>query len=86
MVKDLLREIKRKWLQFIAITLITMLGVGFYVGIQVTGYDMRQTADAYMVEKSVMDFTLRHSMGMDQEMIDEIQDIIGGNVMQPRKT
>lgn len=80
MVKDLLREIKRKWLQFIAITLITMLGVGFYVGIQVTGYDMRQTADAYMVEKSVMDFTLRHSMGMDQEMIDEIKDIIGGTV------
>ena len=80
MVKDILREIKANLFQFIALTLITMLGVGFFVGIQVTGYDMRQTANTYMEEKSVFDYNLKHPLGIDEPMIDDIGSIIGGSL------
>ena len=81
MVKDLLREIKKKAFQFIALTLITMLGVGFFVGIQVTGYDMRVTGDAYMEERSVLDYMVLHTMGIDEEFVSEVKDLVGGDVV-----
>lgn len=80
MVKDLIREIKRKLYQFVALTLITLLGVGFFVGIQVTGYNMRQTGNAYMDERSVLDYFTQHSLGIDEEMISEFQELLGGSV------
>lgn len=72
MVKDILRGIKKKWFQFIAILIITALGVGFFVGIQVTGYNMRVTADQYTKTNEIMDFYLSSSLGVDQEMVDEL--------------
>ena len=72
MVKDILREIKGRKLQFLAILLITTLGVGFFIGIRVTGYDMRLTADAYMESANVLDLKVMHSLGVDEEMRDEI--------------
>lgn len=80
MVKDLLREIKRKIYQFIALTLITLLGVGFFVGIQVTGYNMRKTGDAYMNERSVLDYLVIHTLGIDEEMVSDIEKAVGGSV------
>ena len=81
MVKDLLREIKKRSFQFLALTLITMLGVGFYVGIAVTGYDMRATGDAYMKSSMALDYRIIHTLGIDQAMVDEIQDLVGGSVV-----
>ena len=81
MLKDVLREIKDKWFQFLAIVIITMLGVGFFIGIQVTGYDMRQTADLYMEESNVLDLELRHTLGIDAEMIDEISKELNSDVL-----
>ncbi|CAM3667822.1 ABC transporter permease [Erysipelothrix urinaevulpis] len=80
MVKDIFREIKQKWFQFLAIAIITMLGVGFFIGIQVTGYDMRQTADLYMEESHVMDLQLHHSLGLDTDMIKELEKVIDGEI------
>ena len=80
MVKDIFREIKRKWFQFIAIALITLLGVGFYVGIQVTGYDMRITGDAYALQTDVLDYQMRYTLGFDQAMVDEMATLVNGSV------
>lgn len=80
MVKDLFREIKSNYFQFIALVLITALGVGFFVGIQVTGYDMRQTADHYMDTHRVLDYQIQHTLGIDDAMIEEIETLLGGNV------
>ena len=66
MVKDVIRDIKGRWLQFVAILLITALGVGFYIGIQVTGYDMRFTADQYMKTSNALDLEVRHTLGIDE--------------------
>lgn len=80
MVKDIIREIKRKWFQFFAIVIITALGVGFFIGIQVTGYDMRETADLYMETNEALDLEFRHTLGIDDEMIKELNKNIDGNV------
>lgn len=77
MVKDILRELKARKLQFFAILLITTLGVGFFIGIRVTGYDMRLTADTYMEDANVLDLEIMHSLGVDDEMIKEINTILG---------
>ncbi len=81
MVKDILREIKRKWFQFIAITLITALGVGFFIGIQVTGFDMRLTGDLYAKNALIMDFAINTSLGIDDEMIEGFQSVFDGKVV-----
>lgn len=81
MLKDILRETKKKWFQFLAIIIITMLGVGFFIGIQVTGYDMRLTADLYMEESNVLDLELRHTLGIDQAMMDKIAKEVDGDVL-----
>lgn len=75
MVKDILREIKRKLFQFFAIALITALGVGFFVGIQVTGYNMRLTGDIYTEEANILDLQMLHTLGFDEAMIEEIRDL-----------
>ena len=86
MVKDILREIKGRRLQFLAILLITTLGVGFFIGIRVTGYDMRLTADAYMESANVLDLKVMHSLGVDEEMRDEIDEILGEKGYRLRST
>lgn len=76
MVKDILREIKGRKLQFLAILLITTLGVGFFVGISVTGYDMRLTADAYMEAANVLDLQIMNTFGIDEEMQAELDELL----------
>ena len=80
MVKDILREIKKKWFQFVAILLITALGVGFFVGIQVTGYNMRITAYAYTKTNEIMDFYLSASLGVDDEFVSELEATLNASV------
>lgn len=76
MVKDILREIKARKLQFLAILLITVLGVGFFIGISVTGHDMRLTADDYMESANVLDLEIMNSYGIDDEMKLELNELL----------
>ena len=73
MVKDILRSLKSNLGQFIAITLIIALGVGFYVGIQVTGYDMRDTISTYMSETHAFDYALMATQGVDKAMLEDLK-------------
>ncbi len=76
MVKDILREIKGRKLQFLAILLITTLGVGFFIGIRVTGHDMRLTANEYMKTANVLDLQIMNSYGIDKEMKKDLDDLL----------
>lgn len=80
MVKDTLREIKRKWFQFTALIVITALGVGFFIGIRVTGYDMRNTMRDYEVTRRMPTLELQSSLGVDEAMLDELETLLGYNV------
>ena len=80
MVKDVLREIKKKWFQFVAIMIITALGVGFFVGIQVTGYNMRITGDDYTRTNEILDFYLSTTLGVDDIMIETLEKELDAKV------
>ena len=56
--KDILREIKKRFNQFLSIMIILTLGIGFFIGIRVTGADMRITGDQYFDEQKLMDIRL----------------------------
>lgn len=73
MVKDTIREIKQRLFQFVAIILIISLGVGFFIGIRVTGYNMRTTLDQYTIDTNMPLLVVQSSIAFDNEMIDEIK-------------
>ncbi|HKM32659.1 MAG TPA: hypothetical protein VJX95_03735, partial [Oscillospiraceae bacterium] len=65
MLKDALREIKKRFSQFLSIVAILALGVSFFVGIRVTGSNMRITADRYFDDTKFMDIKLISTLGLD---------------------
>ncbi|CCV64492.1 Efflux ABC transporter, permease protein [Alteracholeplasma palmae J233] len=58
-LKDVFRMIKKRSLLILSIALILALGVGFYIGISVTGYNMKQTGDTYYKESNLFDLNLK---------------------------
>lgn len=76
LIKDTLREIKTKRTQFISLLLIIALGVSFYIGIRVTGSDMRDTAEDYYQTSQLMDVQLISTLGFDEDSITLAQESI----------
>lgn len=61
------RMIREKITQFISLTLILGLGVAFFIGIRVTGSDMRQTAEAYYTSQKLMDARVLSNVGFSED-------------------
>lgn len=74
--KDILREIKNRFPQFLSTIIILSLGISFYIGIQMTGVDMRITADAYYHDKLNADLEVTTSLGVDESFQDEIETLL----------
>ena len=75
--KDIFREIRKRKIQFLTLTAILVLGVSFFVGIRVTGSDMRDTGDAYYRTGSLSDFFLLSTMGFDEESVVFLREKLG---------
>ena len=73
--KDILREIKNRLPQFISTIIILALGISFYIGIQMTGIDMRTTANSYYHEKLNADIEVTTSLGVDESFQKEIETL-----------
>lgn len=74
--KDILREIKNRFPQFLSTIIILSLGISFYIGIQMTGVDMRITADAYYHDKLNADLEITTSLGVDESFQNEIETLL----------
>lgn len=72
--KDILKTIANQRGQFISIIIIIALGVSFFVGIQVTGYDMRQVGSYYFEQQSAADFQITTSLGIDNHSMIWLSD------------
>ena len=57
--------------------LIIALGVSFFIGIRVTGSDMRETADKYYFETGLSDFFLISTMGFEESSVDFLKKELG---------
>ncbi|WP_197068315.1 FtsX-like permease family protein [Candidatus Soleaferrea massiliensis] len=73
--KDILREIKKRFNQFLSIMIILTLGIGFFIGIRVTGADMRITGDQYFDEQKLMDIRLLSTLGFDDDSLKKIKSL-----------
>lgn len=61
------RTIKGSFSRFLAIFLITTLGVGFLVGLLCTSPDIRNSVDDYYDERNLFDLDIKGSMGLTEE-------------------
>lgn len=83
--KDTFREIKRSATRFLAILLIILIGVAFFVGISATGPDMMTTIRHYFTDQNLMDHKIVSTYGLEQEDINLLGQIEGVKV-QPHYT
>ncbi len=73
--KDTFREIKNNKKKFISLSLIILIGVGFYVGLKSTSYDMLKTAKDYYKETNLMDIKLASMAGFSDNEVSTIKSI-----------
>ena len=74
LIQDIWVEIRRSRGRFLSILCIVMLGVGFFAGIKSTCPDMKQTAQQYFEDQSLMDMHLKSTMGFTEGDIQSLRE------------
>ena len=64
--KMVFRTIKESFSRFLAIFLITALGVGFLVGLLCTSPDIRTSVDSYYDAHNLFDLDIKGTMGLTE--------------------
>lgn len=72
---ELTRTIRSSLTRFLAIMGIVGLGVGFYAGLNMTGQDMRQAADAYYDGTQLYDLRVLSTLGLTDEQLGTIEEL-----------
>ncbi len=70
-----LRQIKKSYKRFISLLLMSLLGVGFFVGIQLTSPDMLKTLDNYLDETSYYDLEIISNYGLTEDDLNVLKNI-----------
>ena len=82
-LKDNLRQIRFTLNRYIAILLITALGVAFLAGLRATGPDMRATTENYLKGHRFMDLRVVSTLGLDDDDLKAIAAAAGVSAVQP---
>ena len=72
--KEFFVSIRKSFKRFLSITLIVLLGVGFFAGIRATSPDMEDTLSRYYKENNMYDIELMSNYGISQDDISKIRD------------
>ena len=72
--KEFFVSIRKSFKRFLSITLIVLLGVGFFAGIRATSPDMKETLSRYYKENNMYDIELMSNYGISQDDISKIRD------------
>ena len=72
--KEFFVSIRKSFKRFLSITLIVLLGVGFFAGIRATSPDMKDTLSRYYKENNMYDIELMSNYGISQDDISKIRD------------
>ena len=73
--KDSRKMYKNNLGRFVSIVLIIMLGVAFFVGMNEVSPVMEQTAEEYMKEHNIYDYSLVSNLGYNDEDTEKIKEI-----------
>lgn len=75
--KTTAREIKNSIGRFIAILIITALGVGFFAGLRLTEPSMTATADKFLTDQNLYDFRLLSTLGFTEDDVKAFDGVEG---------
>ena len=70
-----IRDIKSTFKRFISLTCMSLLGVGFFVGIKITSPDMLVTIDDYLDDRNVYDLKITSTLGFNDDNIKAIEEL-----------
>ena len=73
--KDSIRKLKSSIFQYISIILIIILGVAFFVGMNVISPNMNHTAEDYLKNSKIYDICLVSTIGFEDEDIQKIKSL-----------
>ncbi len=83
--KLLLSSFRKIWStrkKFLSLLCMSLLGVGFFVGIKATSPDMTKTLDKYLSDNDVYDIEVISSLGLTEDDIEELESLdIASNVV-----
>lgn len=71
--KECLVSIRKSFKKFLSITLIVLLGVGFFAGIRATSPDMKDTLNRYYQKYQMFDIELTSTYGITEDEIESIR-------------
>lgn len=77
LLKDGCIEIKKNFKRFIALVLMSFLGVGFFAGIRAASFDMELTLDKYYKDSRVFDINVVSTLGVTERDLNKIKEIDG---------
>lgn len=77
LLKDGCIEIKKNFKRFIALVLMSFLGVGFFAGIRAASFDMELTLDKYYKDSRVFDINVVSTLGVTDRDLNKIKEIDG---------
>lgn len=83
--KEILRSITKNLSRFLALVIIVALGTGFYAGLQMTGSDMRLSADEFYDNTELYDIRILSTMGLTDDDVDAIEQIDGVEAVMPAR-
>lgn len=86
-LKDSVRKLKSSIFQYVSIILIIVLGVAFFVGMNVISPNMANTAEIYLEDSNIYDLNLVSTIGFEDEDLDKVKEnenvlIAEGSYMQ----
>lgn len=71
------REIKSSFKRFLSLLIMSMLGVGVFVGLKMAAPDMMMSVDKYYDDNNVYDIKIVSTLGLTDDDINEISDLKG---------
>lgn len=72
-----IREIKHSFKRFLSLLVMSMLGVGVFVGIKMAAPDMMKSLDSYYDNQEVYDIKVLSTLGLTNDDIRKIENIKG---------
>ncbi len=86
LIQETLRAIRGSLGRFLAIMGIVALGCGFFAGLQMTGRDMRLSADEFYDAQGLYDIRVVSTLGFEQADIDRLAAIEGVEKVLPARS
>ena len=70
-----IREIKHSFKRFLSLLVMSMLGVGVFVGIKMAAPDMMKSVDKYYDENNLYDIKLVSTLGLTNDDVKALENI-----------